>query len=93
MNRPSRCQTHGLGCSCVGCTGTWQLKIAHTCPLLADMSPINGKREYETRGTHVALTSSFAGTGGIVEAMVSVACAGHNVRAYSCAKDVKGVVR
>ena len=35
-----------------------------------------GKKQREN-STYVALTSSFAGTGGMVEAMTSVACAGH----------------
>lgn len=34
-------------------------------------------RKQREESTYVALTSSFAGTGGIVEAMTSVACAGH----------------
>ena len=50
------------------------------------------KKEHEIR-TYVALTSSFAGTGGIVEAMMScVACAGHNVVASACAKGVSYVL-
>jgi hypothetical protein len=36
------------------------------------------RRQYKT-STYVALTSSFAGTGGIEEAMWSVACAGRSM--------------
>jgi hypothetical protein len=50
------------------------------------------KKDYGIR-TYVALTSSFAGTGGIVEAMMScVACAGHNVVASACARSVSYVL-
>ena len=50
-----------------------------------------GKKQRE-KSTYVALTSSFAGTGGMVEAMTSVACAGHNVVASACAKSVQYVM-
>jgi len=42
-----------------------------------------------SRYFQVALTSSFAGTGGIVEAMTSVACAGHKNEGRLPARNVQ----
>lgn len=47
-----------------------------------------GKKQREN-STYVALTSSFAGTGGIVEAMTSVVCAGHKNEGRLPARNVQ----
>lgn len=49
-----------------------------------------GKKQRE-KSTYVALTSSFAGTGGMVEAMTSVACAGHKIEGRLAARNVQCV--
>ena len=48
-------------------------------------------KKQRENSTYVALASSFAGTGGMVEAMTSVACAGHKMEGRLAARNVQCV--
>lgn len=59
---------------------------------LSQHTPTYAGDQQET-STYVAFTSSLAGTGGMVEAMTIVACAGHRCGSVCCARRVAWVMR